>query len=99
MRSARSEVSAGCLSSRRRTCSRCLRARQRHSQAGPLAAAAAPGKEIDVRRLTSLVLAALALLAVTSRAAEPLPGQIIYSVRGERDRFRLHVMNADGTGD
>src|SRR5436190_5245003 len=33
------------------------------------------------------------------RAAEPLHGRIIYAARAEGDRFYLHVMNADGTGD
>jgi Tol biopolymer transport system component len=51
-----------------------------------------------MRRLASVALAALALLAVTGRAAEAPGGRIIYS-RADGGRFQLHVMNADGTGD
>src|SRR6266498_3522854 len=47
-----------------------------------------------------LILIALALLGPVTpgRAAQPPGGQIVYS-RKEGDRYLLHIMNADGTGD
>jgi Tol biopolymer transport system component len=47
-----------------------------------------------------LILIVVALLApvAPARAAEPTGGQIVYS-RKEGDRYLLHIMNADGTGD
>lgn len=46
------------------------------------------------------VAVSVALLAPAgaARAAEPAAGQIVYT-RKEGDRFVLHLMNADGTGD
>src|SRR5687768_17201630 len=44
------------------------------------------------------VSAALQAPVCAAQAAEPAGGQIIYT-RKEGDRFVLHVMNADGTGD
>jgi Tol biopolymer transport system component len=47
-----------------------------------------------------LILIYLLLLAPVPmvRSAEPAGGQIVYS-RKEDDRYLLHIMNADGTGD
>jgi Tol biopolymer transport system component len=51
-------------------------------------------------RWLTAVLVAVALLAPVwaLQAAEPASGQIVYT-RKEGDRFVLHLMNADGTGD
>ncbi len=50
-----------------------------------------------MRRLF-LGLVALALIAPTGRAAEPARGRIAYA-RANNGIFKIHVMNADGTGD
>src|SRR5262249_15578345 len=54
-------------------------------------------QEATMRWLILMYLLLLAPLA-PARAAEPAGGQIVYS-RQEGDRYRLHIMNADGTGD
>jgi TolB protein len=52
-----------------------------------------------MRRLLGLALAALAITGVTGRAEEPPRGRIVYARKVEGDRFELHLMNPDGTGD
>jgi Tol biopolymer transport system component len=49
-------------------------------------------------RWVILFIAALLAPIPVARAAEPSGGQIVYS-RKEGDRYLLHIMNADGTGD
>lgn len=49
-------------------------------------------------RLLCLLALTLALAASVCRAADAPGGQIVYP-RKEGDGFKLHIMNADGTGD